>query len=170
MRRLFPVGAVLALTLPLIASSRHAAAQGGQPTSGQQADSFKAAAGSKDVFVFTWADAANGSVSEDQLTESAKTDQFAGATWGFLKNGTTQIGRLQGNAFQTLYVLNQAVSDDQTFFLFHFRSKDGKQFIDGSAYVENDPTKMYATFVIIDIGANGVSTSTYLEQELTINK
>src|SRR5207302_8426010 len=129
----------------------------------------KVAIGSKDVFVFTWADAANGSVSEDSLTEDAKASQFSGASWAFLKNGTTQIGQLQGNSFQSVYLMNQAVSDDQNFFLFHFRSKDGRQFVDGSAYVESDPTKMYATFVIIDLGANGVSTSTYMEQELTVN-
>ena len=171
MRRclLLGLGATLALHVLIASSPAQAAPLPPQPTQPPQPKQLRLGTADKDPFVFTWVDGADGAVATDAKTAANVHDLFAKTVWVFLDDGSLIVA--QGTSLDNLkaiVTLHQAHSSDLTFFLIHWRSKDGAQSMDGSVNVSSqDAKKAFVEMTFVDRQKDGSSFSNHIETALT---
>jgi hypothetical protein len=160
MKRWFLTTAALFLALPLAAA---------RPAMAADANTIAQAAGDKDPWIVSFADAPDGTISlSDEMAEFAY-DLFAGADYILTDNGQLLLGHLKGNEF-TLILPRAAQKsyNSNNYFVAHARSEDRTLFLDGRIYrSKDDPKQGYAEFTLLVIGKDGYTFSTHIEQDLT---
>lgn len=151
--------AVCALT-PLVAAPRPAAAAG--------VNAVVQAVGSADPFVFCWTDSAKGQVGTDDKTAKKIHDALAGATYLVTDQLQFVIGKAKGNELSAVVTPGAAAKNkENTYFLIHGRSQDGKTVVDGTFFsFSDDPSKgiAYVTMVMQDGKGNAITA--HIEQTL----
>jgi len=161
------LGVGLALVLPLLIGPRNAhAATGTTPTPPKQ---LRFGTADKDPFVFTWVDNTDGSFDTDDQAADQIHDLFAGTAWLFQDDGSLVVAT--GTSLDNLkpiVTLHQAHTSDLTYYLVHWRAKDGSQSIDGNVIVSTqDPKKAFVQVEFVDRQTDGSTLTHHIELTLT---
>jgi hypothetical protein len=160
MKRWLLSTAALVLALPLAVA---------RPAMAAEVNTIAQAAGDKDPFVISFADAADGTITLNDDMAEILYSVFAGAQYILTDDGRLLLGHLQGNNLALIAPVAAQISfNENRYFVVHARTKDGKQFLDGRIWrSKENPKAGYAEFTFLQIGPNGVSISTHIEQDLT---
>jgi hypothetical protein len=152
MRRLIPLAILLSLVL-----SRGALAQTDAKVI--------AAAKTKNLVVYVFADAVDGTVALDTGRQKTLQEQYTGTDWSIFDNGVVQISKNN----QTVELANSISTEDKTFFIFHFRDKD--HVVNGTILRSaTDKTQGVVDMFVTTFAADGSSTSAYILFDLTFTQ
>jgi hypothetical protein len=162
MKHLTLLSLAMALALPMVVAPRPAAAA-------ETVNAVAQAVGEQDPFVFTWVDGADGQLRVNPEIAQQFHGLFANARYLVLDNGQLVIGQLQGQELKTIApTLAVAKSEDNMFFIAHYRSQDQKFALDGTIdRYRNDPSRGYAQFNLTVVTQDGSTATTLIQQNLT---
>jgi hypothetical protein len=161
MRGLLSWGMVFGVALTLLGSSPAVRAAA-------QPQTLRLGIADNDPFVFTWVDGTDGSVSIDDKTAAKVHDLFANTVWLFLDDGRLIVAKGQSlNDLMEIVTLQHRHNDKLTFYLAHWRSKDGAQPIDLSVNVSGqDPKQAFVEMTFVDRQPDGSSMTHHVELSL----
>jgi len=152
--------AVCAVT-PLFAAPRPAAAAG--------VNAIVQAVGDTDPFVFCWTDSAKGQIGTDKATGQKLYGALAGATYLVTDQLQFVIGKANGNEITAVLTPGAAAKNsNNTYFLIHGRSQDGKTVVDGTFFsFSDDPSKGLAYVTVVMQDGQGNAITAHIEQSLS---
>src|SRR5260370_26240367 len=158
MKKLALFALTLALSLPLFAGARPAAAA--------QVTAVAQATGSKDPFALTWDDDTKGNTKTDDAASKKMHDLFAGLQYIITDQQTLILAQVSGSNLQQLLPPIAALdANGKGYYIVHLRAQN--VFVDGTVYhFSDDPSKGLARLTLVLLDSQGNSASTYIEQDL----